>query len=333
MRPGTTFRPTELNLLCNKGGLGDSVARMPAIAYILRKYPHVTKVRLIVQDYFKELATALIGSSARLEVYGYSEMPALLEKYPNTPGMQVDSIHHTTLHTHLTDHAFHTLVDEQVGIEDKQYLRLHFRAQAPANYVVLTTGFTSNTREWLPGSINETAAWCKAQGLDVVFLGKEASTYWAGKREPTISTFREEVDYSVGIDLREKTSLLEAAEIMSRAVAVVGIDNGLLHLAACTNVPIVFGMTTLHPKHRLPYRKEPTYVVTPPITLGCRFCQSKMNFVYNFDLRTCYYGDYKCVESMHSSRFIKELKNVLRVRKEKLRMLSDSAPGATETDA
>lgn len=313
MRDGASFRPTELNLLCNRGGLGDSVARLPAVAYILKQYPHVTKVRLIVQDYFVEVATMLLRSD-RVEVYGYSKMREVLETYKDTPGMMVDSKHHTTLHTHLTDHAFHTLVDEQVDEVHKQYLQFDFGTTMPGKEVVITTGFTSPTREWLPAYVNEVAHWVRAQGYGVTFLGKKENEHWKdGPQSPIVSTFRDEIDYSLGLDLRDKTTLVEAAQIMHRAAAVVGIDNGLLHLAACTQVPIVFGITTLKPEHRMPYR-ENVYLVTPPRELKCRFCQSKMNYVYEFDYRTCYFGDYECVKKMEARPFIQELKYALQIK-------------------
>lgn len=318
MRPNTSFRPIELNLLCNKGGLGDSVARMPAVKYILDNYKHITRVRLIVQDYFVPLAELLLKEHAeRLDVHGYSTMKELLAAHPNTPGMMVDSVHHTTLRTHLTDHAFNTLVDIAVDEKHKEYIQVEVGTEYRAlygSYVVLCTGFTSQTREWLPEYINEVARWIRAQGLRVVFLGKSEGRYWESTNGVTEAHFRTEVDYSVGIDLREKTSLIDALQIMGQAHAVVGIDNGLFHLAACTNVPIVFGLTTLKPEHRVPYRPHGarTYLVLPDKELGCRFCQSKMNFVYNFDHRTCYYGDYKCIEQMGAGKFVRELQSALK---------------------
>jgi ADP-heptose:LPS heptosyltransferase len=321
MRGPNDIRPTELHLWLSKGGLGDTVARLPAIRFILDNYRHVTRVRVFLQDYAVELATHLLNDG-RVEVYGYAQARELLEKYPNTPAMMTDAEHHTTLRTHLTDHAFHTLADEIPGEWDKNYLQIRadeidvseFHLREP--YIVITTGFTAPVREMLPAYVNELASWHNMLGKNVVFLGKKQSEFWKGEQPPTEANFRDEIDFSTGLDLRDGTTLLQAAKIMGEAEAVVGLDNGLLHLAATTEVPIVAGYTTVRPKDRLPYRMGQLgwNVKTVTLTkeeLGCTFCQSQKNFVYNSDFRRCPYGDYKCVEMLTPDRYKEALMEVL----------------------
>ncbi len=323
MRGEQDLRPTELHILFKKGGLGDTIARLPAVKYILEEYKHVTLIRLFVQDYAVELATHLLNDS-RCVVYGYKDMPGILEKYPDTPGMSTDSEHHTTLRTHLTDHAFHTLVDTTVSDYHKSYLKLRLDeidACVPidliqSKYVVITTGFTAPVREFLPGYINDIARWIKEQGRELVFLGKKENEFWEGRQPASKTSFRDEVDFTLGYDFRDKTNLLQAGLIMANADAVVGLDNGLIHLAACSDVPIVAGYTTVMPEHRLPYRNgELGYgvkaVVLKQSELGCNHCQSQANFVYNRDFRRCIYGDYECLIKLDSSRYIEKLVDVL----------------------
>ena len=320
MRGANDFRPTELHILFKKGGLGDTVARLPAVRYILDSYQHITTIRLFLQDYAVDLATHLLNDG-RVEVYGYSKMPALLEQYPDTPGMTTDSEHHTTLRTHLTDHAFHTLVDEVPPQAAKDYLRIRpdeiVSTIAPISkpYVVITTGFTADVREMLPAYVNEVASWIIANGRQVVFLGKKESEFWAGRQPPTEATFREEIEYSVGLDLRDKTSLLEAAKIMGEAEAVVGLDNGLLHLAACTDVPIIAGYTSVPPEIRMPYRNgelgwnvKPVFLSTKQ--LGCSGCQKQAAFVYGMDFRRCYYNSYDCIRMLTPDLYKEQLYKV-----------------------
>lgn len=332
MRTPNDIRPIEaLHLLINKGGLGDSIARLPAIKYVLTNYPHVKLVRLFVQDYFVEYANFILQPLAvhtSIDVYPYSKMAEIFDKYPEAPGMMVDSQHHTTLRTHLTDHAFHTLVDIQPEQSDKDYLQadvsklpifqhpeVDVRVQP---YVVVTTGFTAPVREFLPAHINAITAYIKASGYQVVFLGQRESVYFEGTRPATEATFREEVDFSVGVDLRDKTSLLEATKLLSGAAAVVGLDNGLLHLAATArvNLPIVAGYTTVKPEHRMPYRNGQLGYLVYPVALtvaelGCIHCQSQQGFVYNTDFRLCKYGDYRCVVETTPGKYIAQLKQVL----------------------
>jgi hypothetical protein len=321
MRGEQDFRPTELHILFKKGGLGDTIARLPAVKYILEEYAHVTKVRLFVQDYAVELCVHLLNDR-RCDVYGYKDMPAILEQYPDVPGMSTDSEHHTTLRTHLTDHAFHTLVDTTVSDFHKNYLKLRLDeidACVPAillfnKYIVITTGHTAQVREMLPQIVNELVAWIILQGFTPVFLGKKENEFWAGKQPSSKTEFSDEIDYTVGIDMRDKTNLLQAGLVMANAAAVVGLDNGLLHLAACSDVKIVAGYTSVSPKHRMPYRNsELGYNVrdVSPEDLACKFCQTQGGFVYKNDWRNCYYGDYKCTKELTADYYKMALVEVL----------------------
>lgn len=321
MRENTPLRPIKLNVLFKKGGLGDTIARLPSVRYILQKCDHIEELRLIVQDYAVDYCTEALSayiSPNRFKVYGLKDMEALLSE-EGIPGMMTDSNHHTTLRTHLTDHAFHTVADVQLAENEQFYkdylipkdLNKYAIEGLPENYIVITTGFTAAVREWLPSSVNEVCKWIiEERKLDVIFLGKKQNFFW-GQRGITEGTFREEIDYSVGIDLRDSTSLLEASYILSKAKAVVGVDNGLLHLAAAssTTVPIIAGYTTVTPEHRLPYRnggiKGSNCYIVEPKELACKFCQTQLLFLYNFDLRNCFYGDYECITKLKSEEFIR----------------------------
>lgn len=331
MRGSSDLRPLPtLHLLINKGGLGDSVARMPAIKYILQTFQHVELIRLFVQDYFVDYANHVLqpyATKTKLEVYSYSKMREILEKYPNAAGMMVDSDHHTTLRTHLTNHAFHTLVDVQPEPTWLNYVpmrpaEIDVKHLLPAGpFVVVTTGFTAAVRELLPEYINDITAFIRRRGYQVVFLGQKQSDFFKGVQAPTEATFRPEINFNRGLDLRDKTTLLEAGAIMAKAEAVVGLDNGLLHLAATASetLPIVAGYTTVDPKHRMPYRNNRLGYAVYPVHLGdkelaCTFCQTQMGFVYEFDFRRCYYGDYACIKQLTSSRYTSKLKYILKQR-------------------
>jgi ADP-heptose:LPS heptosyltransferase len=105
--------------------------------------------------------------------------------------------------------------------------------------------------------------------------------------------------------------LIEALAIINKASLLVGVDNGLMHLAACgeNGTPIVGGYTTINPEYRdLPNLRES---IEPDEELSCRFCQSKYNFAFLHDFRTCMYGDLKCVSQMTAGKFIKASAKVL----------------------
>jgi len=316
MLDGVPFKPIpNINVVLHKGGMGDTVARLPAVRYILKRNKHIQHITLYVQDYFVEAAMQLLHEYAdRVTVKGYTGMAEAINA-SNDPGLMCDSSVHTTLRTHLTDHAFHCLADEgHVSAADKKYLKFAFEG-APLTkkkQVVITTGFTSPTREFNTNAINGIIKWCLSKGIVPVLLGKTESIYQEDKaNRKTTAHFSPSIKAEGCLDMREKTTVVEAATIMEQSLAVVGIDNGLLHLAACTSTPIVFGLTTLTPKHRIPYCDNKISIVVPnKKDTPCRYCQSRMHFVYNFSLRTCYTNTYSCISNQKEASFIQAIEEV-----------------------
>ena len=312
-RDGTQFPKENINFLFDDGGLGDNICRMVTMKYIKDHYPYVTPY-LYVPDYFLQLARHLIPD---MIIRPFSKGPKLYNK--TFAGRQTAVKQHDSFATHLVDHAFHVLSNRQVEIQDKNYLplktdKIHIeKFKLPKKYVVVTTGFTAPIREFRPRIANTIINYLNEKNVGVVFLGsKQAPT--GAENNDIIGNFNKEIDYSKGINLVDKTSLLEAGKIISESAAIVGVDNGLLHLAGCTEVPIIAGFTSVHPRHRLPYRHNELgwncYTVVPPETVKERFFQSNWDFIYNFDYRYCYYGDYQ-VTDLNSEEFIAHLEKVL----------------------
>ncbi len=315
--------PTQhVQWLLNQGGLGDNVARLPVVKHVLKEHANVF-IHLLVPDYFVEFAEHCLAGEARLFVKPRSRLGQ-----PGTTSNQAPIAHflgndHTSLSTHLVDHAFHILADSSLYTkEERRYLPVRANevdlskfAPLPERYAVLTVGHTAEVRKWPATEVNKVALWLVGKGIIPLFLG---STTTPKEKKDDVGDvngiFDSDVDYAVGIDLRDKTSLLEAAAIMAGAQAVCGVDNGLIHLAGTTNVPIVAGYTTVDSKLRVPIR-EPfttqTRVIEPRMDLACRFCQNKYHFLYNHDFRTCYHGDLACTKQMTAERFVEHLEELL----------------------
>ncbi len=183
----------------------------------------------------------------------------------------------------------------------------------PEKYAVITTGYTSDTRVFKAEYINEVAEYLNSIGITPVFLGKKAT--YADKNNTIVGKF--EANYELGVNLIDKTNLFEAHSIMSKAQFVLGLDNGLLHLASMSDVSVIWGFTTVLPEHRLPYRNNikgfNAYVVSPTEEeLACWGCQSKMNFAdSSHSFMTCIYSDFKCVELMTSDKWITQINRVI----------------------
>jgi ADP-heptose:LPS heptosyltransferase len=303
----------HLNVVFDNGGMGDHVASMSTVKYMHNHAPNIIQ-HVWVPDYFLDLAKNLVPG---VIIKPFSKQKDYNVKFGT---LKLSCQQHSSMGVHLVDFAFNVLVDKQVDIEHKNYCKLNVdtidvsKFNLPEKYVVLTTGFTAKVREMLPSIANDLISYIKSKGYEVVTLGSYIAKVGAGNNNIE-GNFKEDIKYSECFDLINKTNLLEAGKIISQAKAIVGLDNGLLHLAGTTEIPIVMGFTTVLPEHRMPYRHNQLgwncYPVTPNESLGCGGCQSRMVHVYDHDFRNCYYGDYACLPQVSSEKYINQLEKIL----------------------
>lgn len=312
--------PKEINVLFNDGGLGDNIARIPVLNYLLQTYPNLT-IHAFFHDYFIPVAQNYTKTwdKSRLFLYKWSEA----EKYYNEK-LVTKSFKHAAFHNlsmHMTEHAYtvvcNTLPEEKHWYNYPKLDLAGISLQKfglPKEYVVVTTAFTAPVREFLPEHVNKIVAYLKSQGKEIVFLGQKKTT--TGTSHTIVGNLSDDVDFSQGLDLIDKTTLLEAAKVLSEAQLVVGLDNGLVHLAACSDVPVVCGFTTVKPEHRAPYRNDVKswnfHSVVPPQSLECRFCQSTGIFDVKQDFRFCKFKDNLCTKVLDADLYIEEIKKVLK---------------------
>ncbi len=309
MRPKTK----TINVMLLDGGLGDHIGSMTAVKYIVEQYPWITLI-VWMPDFLVEYAKNVLPTT---QVYGFSQMRGVYDPTRPTKTTAWDGIT-SPMKIHGVDYAFLKLCDENPSIEHKNYCRPDLTVvqipELPAKYAVFTTGFTAEVREWPAASINETTQWSVSQGITPVFIGQTQTK--TGGRHIIQGTFKADVDFSIGINLVDKTTLLQAMKIMDGAVAVLGVDNGLLHAAGCTSAPIIGGFTTVDPAIRMPIRESILghnyYPIVPQV--DCRFCQQKTNFLYGHDYKKCLYSDGRklaCVSQMTSEKFINQLSRII----------------------
>lgn len=301
-----------INVLFENGGLGDQIARLPAVKYIHDNHKHIQQ-HLWVPSYFKEFAKSCLHKD--IIVRGMDEM----KKFTPRETRCFKRSLYNNMASHLTDHAFHVLVNKDVEIEVKNYLRPDLsktsieKFSLPEKYIVMTTGHTANARELYAAYVNEIDDYCIRKGYTVVFLGKKTTE--TGFKHIIKGSFSNDIDFSVGINLVDKTSLFEATKIIAGAKALIGLDNGLMHLAGCTDTAIVGAFSSVEPKYRMPYRYDQLgwnfYAVVPPEDLACRFCQSNMTFTYGNDFRECYYKDFACLSKLKPELYFEKLEKIL----------------------
>lgn len=322
-----SYRPKTktINVTLINGGVGDLVGALTPIDYALKRYPWITPL-IWLPDMMKELAQNLLPPGTN--VFSYSEMKGRYEPTRITKTTQWDG-HFSAMKIHSVDYAFQKMLDELPPIEERNYLRykpgqpgsarFDFPLILQEKYVVITTGFTSEVKEFLPQYVNEIVDYIHSKKYGVVFLGQSNTP--TGGHHVIHGKFRHEINFAKGINLVDKTTLLQAAEVINNASCVVGVDNGLLHVAGTTEVPIVGGFTFITPESKMPYRHNQLgwnfYPVLPDESLSCKFCQVTTNLLYGHDYRNCLWqGEYDnrrylCVKQMRPEKFIAHLEKIL----------------------
>lgn len=315
IRPGTEFKEMRVDITLDRGGLGDMIARTPAIRYFKHENPHAV-ITLYCPNYFLELAQEF-----------YWDTDIRIESIDRKVRDDWDKVFldfqniHTSFRTNLTRHAYNVLVNKEVPETSEyfNYPKINFNILDSAynlesgKYIVITSNYTSLTRKMPRDCLEGLIDYVKEQDLTPVLIGKQETS---SKKKQILQSWKlEPRNLDLALDLRDKTSLLQASEIMNFSRCTVGIDNGLIHLAACTESPIVVAFTTVDPHHRKIYRDGDLWknisVIGPNTNLACSYCQSHMGFIYGHNFKYCYYDDYKCTEQITTNKFITEIENYL----------------------
>jgi len=175
----------------------------------------------------------------------------------------------------------------------------------PEKYAILCAGYTSENRKPTGKWLVEMCTYLESMGIATVFLGSSKPMNIQGNY--TADFLVEEMEYCVknlsAINLVGKTDLVDAVTIISGSQMVVGLDNGLLHLASLTDVPIIFGYTIQDIEMREPRRRGNTFLANIFIkkeTLSCIGCQKNVRY-RDYDSRFCPYSDNKCCEILCGS--------------------------------
>lgn len=297
MRQGHIFPSIEINFVITDGGIGDYVCYLSSLKYVAEKYPHV-RGYLYVPKYFKDLAHNVLSHHKHWVINTRDKFTEKIARSRPLMAPQREPI--SALGAHPLDLGFIYFVNSMPPPEANFYPELTFHESssfdAGSEYAVLTPGATDENRAMRSKSFNAIKNFFIKKNIKPVFLGSSK----VGDRN---ILYDSHYDFSGGINLIDKTTLLQAAHIMSKAKVVVGIDNGLLHLAAMTSVPIVFGFTIASPEHRTPRRKKGiTSIVHPDVEkLPCTFCQSRMWFITH-DFKKCIYKDNECTKELDDER-------------------------------
>lgn len=303
-----------VNILIADGGAGDLICSLVATHYNITHYPNV-QFLVWVPDYLLSLTKHLLPKG--ISIRNFTD--AKTKYNASLPGVSTKwSSFHTPMRTHPVDYGFHMLSDRHVyNLNEKNYLSIRpeeinlFKYHLPEKYVVLCAAAAEKVKEMPVDTMNQLIDYVIEKGYVPVFLGRTKSE--TGVKNLNIVAKPLEINYNKGINLLDKTDLLEAAGIMNNAKCVIGMDGGLIHVAGCTNTNIVSAYTIASPEHLAPIRNGSQsykfWAVEPDNVLN-KYYQTNNNFNYGQDYRK-FPGWEKVVETITAEKFINILENIL----------------------
>lgn len=308
-RKGTQLPKYVCNFIIPPAGLGDLINWMPAFQWIANENPHVYG-RIFLKEPFRAVAQYIFRNTPNWKVFDLK----LAEKqefenpsWVRQPKPSEEAANATNMH--LLDLGFITFAQTETKKEYNFLPVIDYNGKwkwpeldPKKPYAVFTPGATTPSRTVPARYFNELVAYTIEKGVTPVFLGKRDFCI-----DPALKGYKASIDdgylFDGGIDLTEKTTLLETVQIMRSAKFVLGLDNGLLHFAGTTEVPIIFGYNITTPQARK-IRRRKGYTIdieVPSEILSCIGCQNNMRFINGHRFRNCIYTDVACMDYLFSN--------------------------------
>lgn len=309
-RPGSIWHKARTHFLLPSAGLGDLINWVPALEWTAKENFHLDCF-FYFKNPFLEVAQFIFKDTPRVQVSHINEFKKYVKDGDAVLDFRNVNQYINATGAHLLDLGFMLFTCSSEPYEGYNRLpQINFTdpfteltiKDMPAPYAVFTPGATTDTRAMPAQAFNELVRYTYEKGITPVFLGK--IEFLEDFKGPEYRTrFDEGYDFSLGVDLRDQTTLLQATQIMSKAEFVLGIDNGLLHFAGCTEAPIIFGHTITTVKQRDIRRPKGVTinVALDKKDLPCIGCQANMRFVFGHTFRKCVYDDYKCLELLFAN--------------------------------
>jgi len=288
----------------NSISMGDVIAAAPIVKYAIDTFHSNTEYKVLARSYYNDLFTFFPKDKLGDQSQPHSFSLPWQIRYLNTP--KSGNARTTSMHMHLSTFASIQLLNRLIPEEAMRYLPLpkvdvsHFDVDFSKAVLIVVT-YRDEVRKIPFDAVDGIAKWVKSKGLIPVYIGKvDTSDMW--KDSPFLLAFE---SLPEGVNLLNKTTILEMASIMAKSRAVVGMDSGPIHVAGTTDVPIVCGFTNVAPEHRIPIREKGVFIPVVPDE-ECRHCQSRWCLNYH-DFGYCYFKHANCVKQMTAEKFIKAL--------------------------
>lgn len=312
---GVEFKRQELHVLNNMTGIGDMIGLFPIMLYLLKRAEE-QKMSYVLFTRQLELFQLVLPKEILKPEPLYNKSKFWDNDSMRWRGRMAFWAYPTTLHMHAVDYLAMTVGDYRLEGGERNYPEVDvgdvdisdFRL--PKKTVAIATGYTHPIKKFHSEAINGVARWVRDRGMEPVFLGQSAKIE---DKNPMESRIEEGIDFSLGTDLTNKTSVLQLLKILKEAQFVVGMDGGIVHLAGMTKTPIICGYTHTRPIDKMPIREgvvgHNCYPVVPPESLECRFCQDKL-WAHQVGFRECPMKTSACI--LTAQNFIDAIDKMLK---------------------
>ena len=336
------FDPKQkIYVICETGAVGDTIATFP-ILKILSDKGHIEKLFIdkryielyrvvfpldIIVD-LKDAMTIIPRNKVTPDIPKHVINPktgeACFLSYPLKQNIPVVHSNNKNgllpLHASLVD-GFSAAIANVILRETERDYPFISQDKLPINplkgkkYVVVSYGATTEHRKMLPEVFIDLKRYFIEKGYEIVLLGKKDHQLAVSDSHLTVTPQFDGID-SVGcIDMIDKTTLLESLSILHDAALMIGVDGGLMHLAGCTDIPIVGGFTTVDPHYRTIYRHNTYGWRFYPVKADsdCKFCQTDTWATYGINFHVCNHPNKtkECMYSLTSSKWIEQIEKAL----------------------
>lgn len=239
-------------MVFNEGGMGDFLNYSAAIVWLDKNCPWIDG-RLYSPAYLVPMLKEILAGAKHWRVFESENFHKTME--PGTalvcPGMRKNGEPVATQYvTCLGSHPFDLGFAYYAGLNPPplgavlpvlDFLASSLQPKIKrliGQYAVITTGATGYSRVVLGRHLKPVLEHLKSKSITPVFLGKRDLL----NNGVTSTRYAEDIDFEMGLDMRDQTSVKDAAAIMQHALFTLGLDNGLLHLAALMkDSKIIFG--------------------------------------------------------------------------------------------
>lgn len=305
MRPNTPLNSWRINFIFNMGGLGDYVNYAAATHWLMLNCPWILG-RVVTPRYLTPLMRDIHPKWECIAAEDFEKHlqsgEAIICPEAKLNGVTIARQFMTVVGAHPVDVGFAYYAgttppptDGLLPALDYPKDRLKPEVKALTRYAVLPVGNVQASRKVTGKHLNPVIDYINSLGITPVFLGKRDML---GSGKPN-TIFPEDINYSNGLDLRDLTTVKEAACIMQHAEFTLGLDTGLLHLAALMkDSRIIFAYNITSIAHREPRRNHGKHVniTLTESELQCIACQSKLKQVAKHTFDKCLYQDSKCID-------------------------------------